>query len=238
MLRAEGDMRVSRFVPESRHSGAISLAVSFAIHAGLILWASLALTSQAPAPVSETTPRPKEITFVALEDTLIPAQQETKPLSVKTPVPPETPKPNAPSRPARQTQSVRSAPQKPVENSAPSEGLSIPQVNAMPPAENTLSGPLQDKADYFAKLRAWVEKHKSYPRAARLNHIEGDAMVLFTMNQTGDVLSSHIVKSSGYVTLDEAALGAVRDASPLPPMPDTLPQKQLVITVPFGFHLE
>ncbi|MEQ1889496.1 MAG: energy transducer TonB [Alphaproteobacteria bacterium] len=231
-------MRVSRFIPESRRSGAISLAVSFAIHAGLILWASLGLTSQEPAPASETTPRPMEISLVVLEDTLIPAPQETKPLSVKTPVPPETPKPKAPSRPVPQPQFVQSAPQKPVENSAPSEGLSSPQVSAMPAAENTPSAPLQDKADYFAKLRAWVEKHKSYPRAARRDHIEGDALVLFTMNQTGVVLSSHIVKSSGYVTLDEAALGAVRDASPLPPMPDTLPQQQLVITVPFGFHLE
>lgn len=105
-------------------------------------------------------------------------------------------------------------------------------------AENTPSGALQDKADYFAKLRAWVEKHKSYPRTARLDHIEGDVLVLFTMNQTGDVLSSHIVKSSGFAALDDAALGAVRNASPLPPVPETLPQEQLVITVPFGFHLE
>ena len=51
------------------------------------------------------------------------------------------------------------------------------------------------------------------------------------------MLGVHIDQSSGFPRLDEAALKAVRDASPVPPFPASYPDDEAEIDLPFKFQL-
>src|SRR3546814_5511323 len=73
--------------------------------------------------------------------------------------------------------------------------------------------------DYKAQLYAWLEKHKEYPRRARLRRQEGTALLEFAMDRGGRVLSYRIVESSGYKLLDDEVVAMIERASPLPTPP-------------------
>ncbi|MBK1670149.1 hypothetical protein CKO28_19110 [Rhodovibrio sodomensis] len=91
--------------------------------------------------------------------------------------------------------------------------------------------------DYFARLRAWLEKHKEYPRRARLRRMEGTATLRFVMNRSGEVMSFEVVRSSGHHMLDGAAREMIRRAQPLPSLPDEMDRERLQLEVPVRFAL-
>lgn len=83
-----------------------------------------------------------------------------------------------------------------------------------------------------AEIRKRIEQAKFYPDWARSRGIEGTVELLFTLSANGSVVEVKILHSSGSPLLDEAAIEAVRRASPYPVMgdwPGTL-QLQLPIT--------
>ena len=92
-------------------------------------------------------------------------------------------------------------------------------------------------ADYLARLRAWLERHKDYPRSAQLRHIEGTVLIAFVMDRNGHVLTSRITRTSGHAELDRAVEQMLERAQPLPKMPDDMPQTQLSLVVPIQFYL-
>ena len=66
-------------------------------------------------------------------------------------------------------------------------------------------------------LMTWLEKHKTYPEAAREDgEPEGQVLVRLTASRDGRVLDVSLVKSSGSRALDTAALTLVRGARLLP----------------------
>ena len=60
----------------------------------------------------------------------------------------------------------------------------------------------------------------------------GDALVRFTFNSGGSILSVALARSSGDKNLDEAAVSMVRRASPIPAPPSTV--TAMFLTVPVG----
>ena len=98
-------------------------------------------------------------------------------------------------------------------------------------APNRAAGPGQTQASsggggaaaarqsYFASIQSWLERHKKYPRAARLRRYEGTVGFSFQINRAGSIMKSSIVKSSGKKILDEALLDLLKRADPMPPMP-------------------
>ena len=68
--------------------------------------------------------------------------------------------------------------------------------------------------------------------------VDKDARVVleFTIQKNGHVINEKIDKSSGIKELDNSALKALRNASPLPPLPLNLEQNS--ITVKFDFALK
>ncbi len=93
------------------------------------------------------------------------------------------------------------------------------------------------EASYFGKLKAWLNQHKKYPVAAKKEKQQGTVTVTFTIDRNGRLLASRVEKSSGNTVLDNAALELLRKASPLPRMPETMPQAQLVVTLPVEYSL-
>lgn len=92
-------------------------------------------------------------------------------------------------------------------------------------------------ADYFALLRAHLERHKSYPRRARLMREEGTVALSLTIDGEGRVLRHGILRSSGSSRLDGAVKEMVADAGRLPRPYAELGPFPLSIEVPVTFDL-
>ncbi|MFT3973610.1 MAG: TonB family protein [Amaricoccus sp.] len=75
---------------------------------------------------------------------------------------------------------------------------------------------------FEAEVRAAVERAKVYPQTARARGLYGTSHVTLLIGPEGEVISLHLVQSSGAKALDDAALAAVRDAR-LPAPPDGAP---------------
>jgi protein TonB len=77
----------------------------------------------------------------------------------------------------------------------------------------------------------------AYPAAARAAKQSGRVLVVVQVNALGKATGASVYRSSGFPSLDQAALAAARASSYNPrrfagvPVPDT-------ITVPYSFRLE
>ncbi|NGP52424.1 energy transducer TonB, partial [Thioalkalivibrio sp. XN8] len=91
--------------------------------------------------------------------------------------------------------------------------------------------------DYAATVLAWLERHKHYPRRARLRRQEGTVLLYFVVDRAGTVLEYRLEQSSSYPVLDQEVLAMIERAQPLPPMPDELGQERLELIVPVEFFL-
>lgn len=91
--------------------------------------------------------------------------------------------------------------------------------------------------DYAATLLAWLERHKQYPRRARLRRQEGMALLYFVVDRRGTVIEYRLERSSGQPALDEEVLGMIERAQPLPPMPEDMDREHLELIVPVEFFL-
>ena len=73
--------------------------------------------------------------------------------------------------------------------------------------------------DYKAVLKAWLVKHKEYPRRARLRRQEGEAYLYIAVDGAGRLLDYRIDKSTGYKLLDQEIAAMIERAKPLPTAP-------------------
>ena len=186
-----------------------------------------------PEPEPEPEPEPK------LEP--LPQPAAVPPPKPKPPVP-EPPKKRAEPEPVREKTPPRE-PEKQVAKLTPSvsgvNGKAGAQVSPNAGSANDTSGGGMpgDVVDYMAVLQAWLEKHKEYPRGARLRRMEGTTLLYFVMDRDGKVLDFRIQKSSGYEILDHEVEEMIKRAQPLPQMPDNMTQARLELVVPVQFLL-
>jgi TonB family protein len=89
-------------------------------------------------------------------------------------------------------------------------------------------------ATWQKELVSFLDRHKRYPegRAKR----NADILVSFTLDRSGHVLSTSIVKSSGDAGFDEAALAMVRRSDPVPQPPAIIADDGLSFTLPVIFR--
>jgi protein TonB len=114
---------------------------------------------------------------------------------------------------------------------------SPPVASKAPPGPPAPPAPKGPPPDYLARLFARINAYKHYPRAALSARIEGRPVVQFVMDRKGRVLRCVVTKSSGVPLLDEAAVAAVTDAQPLPPLPPDIPGETYSITVGINFQI-
>lgn len=94
-----------------------------------------------------------------------------------------------------------------------------------------------------AYIDAWVKKiervgNSNFPEEAIQRHLSGKLILNTTIDHRGKVVDVQIDVSSGYRTLDQAALRIVRLAAPYPSLPTEIRKKwdQLNITRTWVFH--
>ena len=89
-------------------------------------------------------------------------------------------------------------------------------------------------ARWQSRLMSHLERRKRYPSAARSKREEGTVYVRFRIDDSGNVLSVSLSRSSGFPSLDNAVLDMVRAASPVPAPPVGVNK---TITAPVRFNL-
>ncbi len=193
-------------------------------------------------PVSAPEPVPEPVE-VALPDRVdlaaVAPASEPLPVAIEpAPVPaPPLPSP-PPPRPAFKTPVERPRPAAPPVDPAPA-----PTVTAIEPSDRSVSvavvpaappraaAPKVD-ADYVSRLLGWLERHKEYPRAARLRRVEGTAVLRLLILADGQIAAVQVATSSGHAVLDASSLDMIRRAAPVP-RPDGGPV-ELMIPIVFA----
>ena len=217
--------------PVSRYGRVFSLGVSCLLHVSVIacfLGGFIGMNSISQS-TSSVTAIPVSIISLAGNPAPVPEKMQ-KQQNVR-----ETAQGDVPSLKAEEHKK-----EKPVQPKERIETSSVPgekKVSARQQGDFATSGTDTGKTAYHDELRAWLEKHKTYPRRARLSGMEGVVTIDFIMTQDGQVISSHIVKSSGHELLDRAALDAIEEAAPLPKFPPELKKTRLALSIPFSFFL-
>lgn len=102
------------------------------------------------------------------------------------------------------------------------------------PTVNRLSN--DARPDWKGTILAHLERFRRYPARARAARQQGTITIRFRMNKAGMVLSSTIVKKSGYYDLDQAALDTLKRAQPLPAFPADMGD-EVELTIPVEFQL-
>jgi protein TonB len=131
----------------------------------------------------------------------------------------------------------------PIQTEAAPATTAPPRVDAEPnPSPSAAaSGSARKSAEsdptWQKALMAHLGKFRRYPADARSNGTTGTATVTFVMDQSGKVLQSKLLKSSGSPSLDEEAVAVLQRASPLPQFPGPLPSAAIELNLPIQFRL-
>lgn len=72
---------------------------------------------------------------------------------------------------------------------------------------------------YYSLLKQEIERHKMYPRQARKQRHRGRVLLQFNINADGSLYDAKIIRSSGFNTLDKAALTAIIKSRSIGPKP-------------------
>ena len=116
------------------------------------------------------------------------------------------------------------------------ESVSMPDIPDIP--DNSIdTGDYVTSYDYFEIVRLRIESHKRYPGAAKTRQIEGRVTVRFVIELDGRISSSKVIESARYRTLDQAALSAVKEASPFPRPPGNLFKAPIPLEITIMFEL-
>ena len=241
---------------------AASLLVVLALHGALVLLVMrqrvgiepigtppvAVLIDLPPAPPAAPEPAPAAEP-VASEP--LPAEPEPPPLPEPEPLLPKVePSPTAhppvalpmsPPKPRRQTKPVERPPLPRPPRPAPVPAMPTPAIPAPPAAIETPPGPASSVAStrttWQAQLLAWLERHKHYPRVAQEQHQQGVAVLRFTLDRQGRILSYTLDRSSGFSLLDQEVLELIQRAQPVPPPPPDVAGERIEVLVPVSFSL-
>jgi protein TonB len=89
-------------------------------------------------------------------------------------------------------------------------------------------------ADYRSILMAHLQRFKQFPSSAGPNE-SGSVQIRFTVTRSGRVTSSGVSRSSGFPTLDRAALELLARAQPLPAFPPEMREASATYFAPVNY---
>jgi protein TonB len=163
--------------------------------------------SELPQPPVETEIEPPEPPKVEKAEVVLPAKVE---------LPKPKPKPKKKLKKAPRT-------------AAPLSSQVQRADRAAAPAEGMASS--MSQASWRGALMAHLNRYKRYPPGAGT----GIATVAFTIDRSGRVASSRLVRSSGDSVLDAESVSLPRRASPVPAPPANVGGDSITLAVPISF---
>lgn len=173
-----------------------------------------------PAPVKPLPARPSPL------EPIVSAPNE--PVAVQNTVASQVP----PSKPVSQPTKLTSNPP----STSPARAASpAAQPVAQPAAMSNTSR--NHTNTYLARVRAYVESHKVYPRGAKRLRQQGAVTISFTIDRNGRLLASRIIRSSGIAAFDQESLAVLERAQPFPKPPKDIVGDRIEITTEIEFAL-
>ena len=107
--------------------------------------------------------------------------------------------------------------------------FSLPEVEQV--------GGFGSRIDYLDMVRLKIESCKQYPPFSRQRNMEGLVTVEFMIGSDGSISGLTVFRSSGFPSLDEAAIFAVNNATPFSPPPKKYFKGSVSVKVPIAFEL-
>ena len=211
-------------------------------------------TPEPPPPepvqeVAEPMPEPPPVQPPEIVEPIDPIEQQMTaalenvevPLPVMRPLPAPTPeetKPEPKKEPKKVVQKPKPQPrQAQASKVAEQAQAQVKQADrtAASQSANGSSAPSVSPARWQSRLMAHLERRKRYPADARARREEGTAYVRFRIDDSGNVLSVSLSRSSGSSALDQEVLAMVQRASPVP-APPAGANKTIVAPVMFSIR--
>jgi len=124
-------------------------------------------------------------------------------------------------------------PRKPVVKPPVQQPPRQPQPPATPQAPSQAAAPSISPDQWQSQVLRRMDQRKVYPRAARDRGEAGAVVITFRVDAAGRVTSVSVGRSSGFPTLDQAAIETARRASPLPRPPEGFTGQSLSATIRF-----
>ncbi len=105
------------------------------------------------------------------------------------------------------------------------------------PCESQPKGPVPPSLyeSYVNELKERIWAHWVYPREAAERHQSGRAVIEFKVNKDGTLRRVRVLQTSGVDILDKYAVNAVRFASGVSPIPDSLKVDCMTLAVGFRY---
>lgn len=153
------------------------------------------------------------------------------------------PKPATDADPEKQEKPDDTPPRPAIAASVAQEAAALPSVAA--PASTRAAAlstgispsARKSKTTWQKTLLTHLDKFKRYPEAARAAATQGETVIELTMDRTGAVRGSQLVRSSGSHALDEEALSMLKRAEPLPQPPSDVTGEVFMMAIPVRFKL-
>lgn len=107
-----------------------------------------------------------------------------------------------------------------------------PNGSPMPPATpgERAASPKFFGDNYLDVLQRWLTAHISSIQSGLGRDDGGWVKVSFTVLRDGRIVDAQVIESSGFATVDAASLELLRQASPAPPLPDSIAGSGLAVT--------
>lgn len=189
-----------------------------------------------PPPVVETKPIPKPEPVKKVEPKPVkkPQEKNTPKKADKLAKPVTEPMPTPPAiTQADSTTKEPVAAVTPVQTTAPATTQQTKVSGAQTVGEFNFSSSSSSGDERFAKMQNAIKKHQKYPKKATKMRQQGVVEVSFFFKTNGTVTDVKVVKSSGFETLDEAAMDAIKKACKDFP----ILEKDYVIKIPMAYKL-
>lgn len=193
-----------------------------------------------PEPVPEEIKEPEEVIPDVVE---APKPEVAVPLPIEKPEPKpekkvEKPKPEKP----KPVQKVEKPKPKKAEPAKETRQASAPRMDADAGAKAVANRRGDNNASAGVSSNKWQAKLYSHllRRTRSLQRkagsgVKGTAQVAFVVDPSGNILSVRLVGSSGNPTVDQLAVEATRNSSPVPAPPAAIAKPRMPITVPIQF---
>ena len=195
----------------------------------------------APTPPAPPAPPPPE-PVVTPPKPVEPPKPIEKPVEKPKPKPKPTPKPVKTPEPepqvAQVTPPAQPSPPTPTPPAAQPSGAPSSNVKSnLPPSGAETVGEFNFATsagdERFSKIQRAIQKHHKYPKRAQKMRHQGVVEVSFLYKKDGTVRDVKVIKSSGFETLDEAAVELINRAVPDFPTLD----RDYVIKIPVSYKL-
>jgi protein TonB len=197
-----------------------------------------------PQPVNEPEPQP----IVELSEPPPPIELEELIEKIELPEVPQVVEPEVvlppPPKPEQKPRAPKPVIRKPEQPPKPVETTPVPPPPAAAappspaPAARAAASPSPDMLGSFhALLRAHLQRHMRYPRAAQTRNQHGVAQLRLILDRTGHVIEARVERSSGVAVLDREVLATVERAHPLPSIPPELGMDRIDVLLPMDFRV-